>query len=38
MLDGTVIEGRGIPPDEEVGRGEEGKDAALERALEILGR
>jgi len=36
MLDGTVIEGRGIPPDEEVGRGEEGKDAALERALEIL--
>lgn len=36
MPDGTLIEGRGIPPDEEVGRGEEGKDAALERALEIL--
>ncbi len=36
MLNGTVIEGRGIPPDEEVGRGEEGKDAALERTLEIL--
>ncbi len=36
MLDGTIIEGRGIPPDEELGRGEEGKDAALERALEIL--
>ncbi len=36
LLDGTLIEGRGILPDEEVGRGEEGKDAALERALEIL--
>ncbi len=35
MLDGQIIEGRGVPPDEEVGRGEEG-DAALERALEIL--
>jgi len=35
-LDGQLIEGRGVPPDEEVGRGEEGKDAALDRALEIL--
>jgi hypothetical protein len=34
LLDGTVIEGRGIPPDEEVGPGEE--DPALARALEIL--
>jgi len=36
MPDGKPIEGNGIPPDEEVGRGEEGKDAALERALAIL--
>jgi hypothetical protein len=36
MLDGTLIEGQGVPPDEEVGHGEEGKDPALERALAIL--
>jgi hypothetical protein len=35
-LDGKVIEGSGIPPDEEVGPGEEGKDPALARALELL--
>jgi len=34
--EGKVIELKGIPPDEEVGRGEEGKDPALDRALEIL--
>ena len=38
MPDGTVIEGKGIPPDEEVGRGEEGKDPALERALALLAK
>jgi len=36
LLDGTLIEGHGVPPDEEVGPGEGGKDAALERAIEIL--
>jgi Peptidase family S41 len=35
-LDGRMIEGNGVPPDEEVGRGEEGKDAALDRALDLL--
>jgi hypothetical protein len=34
--DGTPIEGNGVPPEVEVGRGEEGKDPALERALELL--
>lgn len=36
LLDGTLIEERGVAPDEEVGPGEEGKDPALERALAIL--
>jgi hypothetical protein len=36
MLDGKLIEGNGVPPEEEVGRGEKGKDAALERAIELL--
>jgi len=34
MPDGTAIEGKGIPPDEEVGPGE--GDPALARALELL--
>jgi hypothetical protein len=35
-LEGEMIEGRGIPPDEEVGRGEAGIDPPLDRALALL--
>jgi hypothetical protein len=36
MLDGKLIERNGVPPEEEVGRGDKGTDAALERAIELL--